>query len=275
MFSLAAMFSLEGKVVFVTGCGSQAAGWGNGKAIAVTFARRGAAIYGVDLNREAAEETQRIVEGEGSTFTVGIGDVTDKATVDALVADCVARLGRIDILVNNVGHSLPGDPATMTEETWDSQIDVNLKSAFLCCKAVLPLMEAQGKGVIVSVASTAAIRYTGKPQAGYAAAKAGLVQFSRVVAIDYARRGVRLNCVLPGLMDTPPVEKIARDFASGETGMDKDAFYRRRHEQVPMGRMGEAWDVANAALFLACDESRYITGTEILVDGGLCAAVRG
>jgi len=102
-----------------------------------------------------------------------------------------------------------------------------------------------------------------------------LVQFSRVVAIDYVRRGVRLNCVLPGLMDTPLVEKIARDFASSETGMDRDAFYRRRHEQVPMGRMGEAWDVANAALFLASDESKYITGTEILVDGGLCAAVRG
>jgi len=101
------------------------------------------------------------------------------------------------------------------------------------------------------------------------------VQFSRVVAIDYARRGVRLNCVLPGLMDTPLVEKIARDFASRETGMDRDAFYRRRHEQVPMGRMGEAWDVANAALFLASDEAKDITGTEILVDGGLCAAVRG
>jgi len=102
-----------------------------------------------------------------------------------------------------------------------------------------------------------------------------LVQFSRVVAIDYVRRGVRLNCVLPGLMDTPLVEKIARDFASSETGMDRDAFYRRRHEQVPMGRMGEAWDVANAALFLASDESKYITGTEILVDGGLCAVVCG
>ena len=101
------------------------------------------------------------------------------------------------------------------------------------------------------------------------------MQFSRVVAIDYARRGVRLNCVLPGLMDTPLVEKVARDFASRENRMDKDAFYRRRHEQVPMGRMGEAWDVANAALFLASDEAKYITGTEILVDGGLCAAVRG
>lgn len=120
------MFSLEGKVAFVTGCGSQAEGWGNGKAIAVTFARQGAAIYGVDRDAAAAEETRRIVEGEGGTLLVGVGDVTNKAAVDALVADCIARLGRIDILVNNVGLSLPGDPATMSEDTWDSQIDVNL-----------------------------------------------------------------------------------------------------------------------------------------------------
>jgi NAD(P)-dependent dehydrogenase (short-subunit alcohol dehydrogenase family) len=269
------MFSLDGKVALVTGCGSQAEGWGNGKAIAVTFARQGAAVFGVDRDAAAAEETRRIVTGEGGTLLVGVGDVTDKATVDGLVAECVARLGRIDILVNNVGLSLPGDPATMSEDTWDSQMDTNLKSAFLCCKAVLPIMEAQGKGAIVSIASTAGIRYTGKAQAGYAAAKAGLIQFSKVVAIDYARRGVRLNCVLPGLMNTPLVEKIARDFASAETGMDREAFFRRRHEQVPIGHMGEAWDVANAALFLASDEAKYITGTEILVDGGLCAAVRG
>jgi len=269
------VFSLAGKVAFITGCGSQAEGWGNGKAIAVTFARQGAAIFGVDRDAAAAQETRRIVESEGGTLLVGVGDVTYKATVDALVADCVARFGRIDILVNNVGLSLPGDPATMSEDTWDSQMDVNLKSVFLCCKAVLPLMEAQGKGAIVSIASTAAIRYTGKPQAGYAAAKAGLVQFSKVVAVDYARRGVRLNCVLPGLMNTPMVEKIARDFASSETGMDRAAFFRRRHEQVPMGHMGEAWDVANATLFLASDEAKYVTGTEILVDGGLCAAIRG
>jgi NAD(P)-dependent dehydrogenase (short-subunit alcohol dehydrogenase family) len=268
------MRRLEGKVALVTGCGSQSAGWGNGKAIAVTFARQGAAIYGVDLNRDAAEETRRIVESEGGRCEIGVGDVTQRAAVEALVADCTAKLGRIDILVNNVGLSRPGSPASMTEEEWDDQIDINLKSAFLCCKAVLPLMEAQGGGAIVSVASTAAIRYTGKPQAGYAAAKAGLVQFSRVVAIEYARRGVRLNCVLPGLMNTPLVEKLAQDFASGETGMNREAFLQRRHDQVPMGRMGEAWDVANAALFLASDEAKYITGTELLVDGGLCAAVR-
>jgi NAD(P)-dependent dehydrogenase (short-subunit alcohol dehydrogenase family) len=268
------MAALENRVAIVTGCGSQGSGWGNGKAIAVTFARAGATIYGIDRNRKAGEETRRIVEGEGGRFVLGTGDVTDKVVVDTLVAECLKKFGSIDILVNNVGLSLPGDPATMDEEVWDSQIDINLKSAFLCCKAVLPVMEQQGKGAIVSIASTAAIRYTGKPQAGYAAAKAGLVQFSRVVAVDYARRGVRLNCVLPGLIETPLVEKLAEQFASRETGLDREAFYRRRHEQVPMGHMGQAFDVAEAALFLASDAAKYITGTEILVDGGLCAAVR-
>ncbi|TDR85489.1 SDR family NAD(P)-dependent oxidoreductase [Enterovirga rhinocerotis] len=267
-------FSLSGRVAFVTGCGSQGPGWGNGKAIAVTFARHGAAIFGVDLNPAAAEETRRIVEGEGGRFVAGTGDVTDRASVERLVAECLTEFGRIDILVNNVGLSLPGDPATMSEETWDAQIDVNLKTAFLCCKAILPIMEKQGKGAVVSTSSTAALRYTGKPQAAYAAAKAGLVQFSRVVAIDYARRGVRLNCVLPGLIETPLVAKLAEDFATKETGTTREAFYARRHEQVPMGHMGEAFDVAHAALFLASDAAKYVTGTEIVVDGGLTSAVR-
>ncbi|HZF74618.1 MAG TPA: SDR family NAD(P)-dependent oxidoreductase [Acetobacteraceae bacterium] len=269
------MFELSGKVVFLTGCGSQAEGWGNGKCIAVLFARQGATIYGVDLNEAAAAETRAIIEEEGGTCVDVVGDVTVAAQVDALVADCMARFGRIDVLVNNVGAPAPGDPATMVEALWDAQIEVNLKSAFLCCKAVLPIMEAQGTGAVVSIASTAGIRHTGKPQAGYAAAKAGLIQFSRVVAIDYARRGVRLNCVLPGLMNTPLVQKVARQFASENTGMDLEAFINRRHNQVPMGHMGDGWDVAHAALFLASDEAKYITATEILVDGGLCAAVRG
>lgn len=238
------------------------------------FAREGATVYGIDRNPAAAEDTRRRIEAEGGTCLTAEADVTRRDQVEAMVADCLARLGRVDVLVNNVGLSLPGDPVAMSEEVWDSQIDINLKSAFLCTKAVLPCMVAQGKGAIVSVASTAAIRYTGKPQAAYAAAKAGLVQFSRVVAVDYARRGVRLNCVLPGLIETPLVEKLAEQFASDETGLDREAFYNRRHAQVPMGHMGEAFDVAEAALFLASDAAKYITGTELLVDGGLCAAVR-
>jgi NAD(P)-dependent dehydrogenase (short-subunit alcohol dehydrogenase family) len=268
------MLKLTDKVVFLTGCGSQAEGWGNGKCIAVLFARQGAKIYGIDINEAAATETKRIIESEGGTCVTASGDVTDAAQVNALVADCMARFGRIDILVNNVGASAPGDPATMEESLWDAQIDLNLKSAFLCCKAILPIMEGQGKGAVVNIASTAGVRYTGKPQAGYAAAKAGLIQFSKVTAVDYARRGVRLNCVLPGLMNTPLVQKVARQFASENTGKDYESFVNRRHNQVPMGHMGEGWDVAHAALFLASDEAKYITATELLVDGGLCAAVR-
>ncbi|MBP0443817.1 SDR family oxidoreductase [Roseomonas sp. SSH11] len=268
------MFTLTDKVVFLTGCGSQAEGWGNGKCIAVLFARQGAVVYGVDRNEAAAAETRRIIEAEGGRCIAATGDVTRAEEVNALVADCMARFGRIDVLVNNVGLSMPGDPATMDEALWDAQIDVNLKSAFLCCKAILPIMEQQGRGAVVSIASTAGIRNTGKPQAAYAAAKAGLIQFSKVTAVDYARRGIRMNCVLPGLMDTPLVRKLAEQFASENTGADLDAFTRRRHNQVPMGRMGEGWDVAHAALFLASDEAKYITATEILVDGGLCAAVR-
>lgn len=267
-------FTLADRVAFITGCGSQGPGWGNGKAIAVTFARQGALIFGVDLNRDAADETRQIVEQEGGRFVTATGDVTDRAQVERLVGECLEAFGRIDILVNNVGLSLPGDPAAMSEETWDAQMDVNLKSAFLCCRAILPIMVQQGKGVVVSTASTAALRYTGKPQAAYAAAKAGLVQFSKVTAIDYARRGIRMNCVLPGLIETPLVAKLAQDFASDETGATREAFYERRHNQAPMGHMGEAFDVAHAALYLASDAAKYVTGTEIVVDGGLTASTR-
>ena len=264
------MLKLTDKVVYLTGCGSVGPGWGNGKSIAVLFARQGAAIYGVDVNEAAARETQRIIEGEGGTCVVATGDVTDAKQVEALAADCMARFGRIDILVNNVGKSEPAIAGEMDVALWDRQLDINLKSAFLCCRAVLPIMERQGKGAVVSIASTAGIRYTGKPQAAYSAAKAGLIHFSKTAAITYAQRGVRLNCVLPGLMYTPLVQKLAEQFAGG----DLQGFVERRNNQVPMGHMGEGWDVAHAALFLASDEAKYITATEIVVDGGLTAATR-
>jgi NAD(P)-dependent dehydrogenase (short-subunit alcohol dehydrogenase family) len=262
---------LDGKVALVTGCGSVGPGWGNGKAISALFARQGAVVYGIDINPDAARETGRLIEGEGGRCAVAGGDVTDAAQVEARVADCLARFGRIDVLVNNVGRSEPGDAGRMEEAAWDDQIALNLKSAFLCCRAVLPVMERQGGGgAIVSIASTAGIRYTGKPQAAYSAAKADLIQFSKTTAIAYAPKGIRLNCVLPGLMHTPLVDRLAEQFAGG----DLEGFVSRRHGQVPMGHMGSAWDVAHAALFLASDEARYVTATEVVVDGGLTAATR-
>ena len=264
------MLRLDGKVAIVTGCGSSGPGWGNGKAMAVLLARQGAKIAGFDRDEAAAAETKRIIEDEGGSCFVARCDATNAKEVNAFVADCVARLGRIDILINNVGRSEPGGPVELAEETWDEQLEVNLKTAYLMCKAVLPIMERQGSGSIVSVSSVAGLRYVGKPQVAYAAGKAALLQFTRTTAVIYADRGVRLNCVVPGLMSTPLVRRLADKYAGG----DFEGFSAHRNAQVPMGRMGDAWDVAHAALFLASDEARYVTGTEIVVDGGLTAATR-
>jgi NAD(P)-dependent dehydrogenase (short-subunit alcohol dehydrogenase family) len=259
---------LDGKIALVTGCGSSGPGWGNGKAIAVLLARQGAKVFGVDLTCAAAEATCALIREEGGVAEVHGADVTDAAQVREMAEACLARFGRIDILVNNVGRSEPGGPVEMAEATWDEQMDVNVKSAFLTCKSVLPVMERQGGGAIVNISSVAGLRYAGKPQVAYAAAKAALMQLTRTTAVLYAARGVRLNCVVPGLMFTPLVQRLADKYANG----DFDGFVAHRHHQVPMRRMGNAWDVAQAVLFLASDESSYITAQQIVVDGGLTAA---
>ncbi|MBC7437549.1 MAG: SDR family oxidoreductase [Bdellovibrionales bacterium] len=264
------MFRLDGKVALVTGCGTLGEGWGNGKATAVLLARQGATVYGCDLNLEAAQATRELIRAEGGNAEVQTSDVTQAAQVQQLVAACIARYGRIDILVNNVGRSEPGDPVTMAEDIWDEQMDVNLKSAFLLCKHVLPLMEKQGAGSVINISSIAGLRYVGKPQVAYAAAKAALMQMTATTAVIYAPLGVRLNSVVPGLVFTPLVKRLADKYAGG----DFDGFVAKRHNAVPMGRMGDAWDVAHAVLFLAADESRYITAQQIVVDGGITAATR-
>jgi len=264
------MFRLDGKVAMVTGCGSVGEGWGNGQAIATLLARQGAQIFGSDLSAEAAENTARIIRDEGGTIETIVCDATRSEDVKLMVEACMERYGRIDILVNNVGRSEPGGPVEMSESTWDDQMDVNVKSAFLACKYVLPIMEKQAAGAVVNVSSIAGLRYAGKPQVGYAAGKAALMQFTRTTAVLYANKGIRLNCVVPGLIFTPLVKRLADKYAGG----DFDGFVAHRHQQVPAGRMGSAWDVANTALFLASDESSYITAQEIVVDGGITAATR-
>ena len=264
------MFRLDGKVALVTGCGTLGEGWGNGKAIAVLLARQGATVYGCDLHLEAAQATRDLIRSEGGNAEVQTSDVTKAEQVKQLVDACIAKFGHIDILVNNVGRSEPGDPATMPEDIWDEQLDVNLKSAFLLCKHVLPLMEGRGAGSVINISSIAGLRYVGKPQVAYAAAKAALMQMTATTAVIYAPKGVRLNSVVPGLMFTPLVKRLADKYADG----DFDGFVAKRHNAVPMGRMGDAWDVANAVLFLAADESRYVTAQQIVVDGGITAATR-
>jgi len=234
------------------------------------LARQGATIFGVDLDLEAAQVTQKIIENEGGKAFVTTANVTNADDVQKMVSTCLEKFGRIDILINNVGQSEPGGPVEMSEETWDGQMDLNVKTAFLTMKSVLPIMEKQGSGSVVSISSVAGLRYVGKPQVAYAAGKAALMQLTKTTAVIYANKGIRLNCVVPGLVFTPLVKRLADKYAGGQF----EAFVEHRHKQVPAGYMGDAWDIAHAVLFLASDESRYITAQSIVVDGGLTAATR-
>ena len=255
-----------GKVAVVTGAGCVGPGWGNGRAIAVALAREGAVVLGVDRNPDSMTETAERIAAEGGRFEPATCDVTDSAAVMRLVADAAARHGRIDALVNNVGGSAAGGPVEMAEEVWDLQIDTNLKSVFLTCKHVIPVMERQGGGAIVNLASTSAIRWTGAAQVAYAASKAGVIQLSRVVAVQHAAKGIRVNTVVPGQMHTPMVE--AR-LAGQRAGGDVDALVKQRLARIPLGFTGDGRDTAHAVLFLASGEARFVTGTELVVDGGM------
>ncbi len=253
---------LKDRVAIVTGAGSVGPGWGNGRAIAVRFAEEGAAVLAVDINLERLQET---VEKYASIATQ-VCDVTDGKAVAGMVAACLERFGRIDILVNNVGGSAPGGPVEMGEEVWDAQVDLNLKSVFLGCKHVLPVMERQGGGAIVNLASTSGLRWSGSAHVAYAATKAGVIQLSRVVAMQYAAKGIRVNTVVPGQLHTPLVEfRLAKQRA----GRDVASLLASRKKRIPLGFAGDGRDTANAALFLASDEARFITGTELVVDGGM------
>ncbi len=264
------MLNLAGKVALVTGAGSVGPGWGNGKATAVLLARQGASVFALDVVPEAVEETAGIIAAEGNTCVTHTCDMLVAEQVSAAVDACMARFGRIDILVNNVGGSHPGGPADMPEEVWDRQIDFNLKTPFLGCKYVLPIMEAQGAGAIVNISSVAGLRMgTARVHTAYSASKAGIIAFSKSVAMGYARKGIRCNTVVPGLMHTPLVEhRLVRQLGAN----DAEALIARRHNSVPIGHMGSGWDIAHAVLFLASEEANFITGTELVVDGGFTAA---
>ena len=271
------MLDMAGKVAIVAGAGSvgpvDSTIWGNGKTTAILLARQGASVFLVDINEEAMAASRSVIAAEGGIGATHPCDMTIANEVQAMVQACLNRFKRIDVLVNNVGGSAPGDPVSMAEEIWDRQIDFNLKTAFLGCKYVLPVMLRQGKGAIVNIASVAGMRndfLSARSHVGYSASKAAVIQLSRSVAGTYAKQGVRVNTVVPGLMHTPLVEyRLARTVG----GNDAQKLIDARNAAVPMGHMGDAWDVAHAVLFLASDEARFITATEIVVDGGSTAAM--
>jgi NAD(P)-dependent dehydrogenase (short-subunit alcohol dehydrogenase family) len=259
---------LEDKVALVTGCGSVGPGWGNGKAIAVLFAREGARVFGCDINAAAAEETQAIIRDDGGECEVYQADVTVADEVHALVKRCVERFGAVDVLVNNVGVVEVGGPVEYPEDRWRRTLDVNVTSMFLTCKYAIPHMERKGGGSIVNIGSIAGIRYTGVPYIGYYTTKAAVLGFSRGVALQYAPLHIRSNVIMPGLMKTPfVVEPLKGIYGAGSV----DKMMEVRDAQCPMGHMGDAWDVAEAATYLASDAAKYVTGAELIVDGGLTA----
>lgn len=254
---------LHGKTAIVFGAGSSGPGWGNGKAAAVAYAREGAAVACIDLNGDAAEETARIIAGEGGQALALDANVTDLASVEACVAATARHFGRLDILHNNVGVTHMGGPVELTEAQFEASLQLNLGSVYRCAKAAIPEMLKGGGGAIVNISSLAAIRWTGYPYFAYYATKAAVNQATVALAMQYARQNIRANCIMPGLIDTPLIyRQISSQYASVEE------MVAARDAQVPMGKMGTAWDIAAAAVFLASDEAKFITGVCLPVDGG-------
>jgi len=256
---------LENKVAIVTGAG-QTPGTtiGNGRATAILFAREGAKVMVVDRDKASAEETREMIAAEGGDASTFEMDVTAAEQCAEMARLCRAHYGRIDVLHNNVGIGFrDGGITSLGEEDWDRIIDVNLKSMYLTCKHVIPVMREQQSGVVINISSVAAVASTG--MLAYKTSKAGVMALTQNVANGNARHGIRANCILPGLMNTP----MAIEGYSASTGQSREEVIAARDARVPLrGKMGTAWDVAYAALFLASDEANFITGVNLPVDGG-------
>ena len=259
------LIDLTGKTVVVAGGGSVAPGWSIGRASCVTYARLGATVCVLDRDLASAQETVRLIEAEGGSATGYRTDMALEADIVETFREIASRFEAIDVLHHNVGIGKTGGPMETTAEDLDRIHSVNVKSLMLSCQAVLPGMAERGSGAIISIASVAGMRYLGYPHLAYCTTKAAVIQMTRMIAQQYAPQGIRANTVVPGLIDTPRVSaNVAHMFSES---LDEAKAARAR--QVPMQRMGTAWEVANACAFLASDAASYVTGTEIVVDGGI------
>lgn len=257
---------LQDKVAIVVGAGqSPGETIGNGRATALLFAREGAKLFLVDIDGPSIEETRRMIAGEGGIANVFEADITREDQCKAFARECLRIYGRIDILHNSAGINGGDNEITLlSEQAWDRIMGINLKGMFFCCKHVLPAMQRQSAGAIVNVSSTGAL-WSGEPYVAYNTSKAGVNGLTKAMVIDCARHGVRVNAIMPGLINTP----MGVDAQALEKNLDRNDLVRSRNEAIPLcGKMGEAWDVAHAALFLASDEARFITGAILPVDGG-------
>ena len=269
---------LNGKVVLVAGGGSIGPGWGNGKAAAVVYAREGAKVAVTDWRTEAVQETVDIIRDNGGEAIAVTGDATSEADVARMVEETIAAYGRIDVLHNNVGGSGTGKHlGDMTLEDWNATMARNVTSAMLMCREVVPHMEKQGGGSIVNISSISSLRHLNVPTAVYAAGKGALNELTKNIALHYAGKNIRANCVLPGYIDTPFIRreingKPAYEYKGYTNAED---YAADRGKIIPMQRMGTGWDVAYAALFLASDESAYVTAQMLVVDGGVTSTCAG
>ena len=263
---------LKDKVAIVVGAGqSPGEGVGNGRATVLRFAQEGAKVLAVDRDLASAEETAGMVRKEGGVCVPFAADVTKEATLAAVMAAAREQWGRVDILHNNVGVSIAGGdapPTEITEEAFDRICAINLRGVVMACKHVLPIMREQRAGAIINISSAAAVE--NYPYVAYKATKSAMIAYTRQIAIQNAEFGIRANVILPGLMDTP----MAVDTRARAMGKSRAEVAAMRDAKVPLRkRMGTAWDVANAALFLASDEANFITGVALPVDGGALARI--
>lgn len=253
------MARLENKVVLITGGGS-----GIGKASALLFAREGARVVVVDLRKDAAATTENEIRDSGGQASSFAADVSRAADAEGMIRHAEQTFGRLDVVFNNAGVFHPADESVTTtpEDIWDMVIDVNLKGVFLGCKYAIPALLRAGGGSIINTASFVAVMGAAVPQIAYTASKGGVLAMTREIAVEYARQNIRANALCPGPVETPLLAELLAD----------PARRQRRLVHIPPGRFARAEEMANAALFLASDESSFVNGSTFLVDGGITAA---